>query len=219
MSLKVIVFEESGELLRAKIVQYEWWEAEVVGAGGGGGGAPATGPGQGSAGGGGGGGGYSLAYGTVALLPARTPITVGLGGDPGVGSDPNEVSHRGGDSAFGKYARGQGGRGGGGSPPSAGFDMRLGGSPGVGTKGYLNVPGQPGEHGIIGPGGKPSRGGQGGHSHLGSGGRTPGLNGDGRSPLGGYGGGGSGASNGPDQATVRTGGRGASGVVIVRLYG
>ena len=216
MSFKILVFEESGELLRAQIALYEWWEAEAVGAGGGGGGAPATGPGQGSAGGGGAGGGYSRSYGQVADLPQRVVVTVGLGGTPGVGSDPNEVSHRGGDSAFGSFAKGQGGRGGGGSPASERFDMRLGGSPGVGSKGYLNIPGQPGEHGIIGP--RPSRGGQGGHSHLGSGGRTPGLNGDGRSPLGGYGGGGSGASNGPNQIAVRSGGRGAGGVVIVRLY-
>ena len=144
-SFKVLVFKESGELVRAQIALSEWWEALVCGAGGGGGGAPATGPSQGSAGGGGGGGGYSRAYGQIVDLPLRVKIIVGAGGTPGVGSDPNEVSHRGGDSAFGKYAKGQGGRGGGGSPASAGFDMRLGGSPGVGTKGYLNIPGQPGE--------------------------------------------------------------------------
>ena len=214
--VEVRVFEQGAwEFLRD--TRFDWWEVELVGGGGGGGGAPTTGPGQGAAGGGGGGAGYARQYGQMTDLPPVVPILVGRGGDPGIGSAPNETTHRGGDSKFGSYAEAQGGRGGGGSPASAKFDIRIGGSPGIGKRGYLLIPGQPGEHGLIAP--VPSRGGQGGHSQLGSGGRTPGLSADGRSPLGGYGGGGSGASNAPKNADVRTGGRGADGVVIVKLYG
>lgn len=195
---------------------YPWLRAirvKVQAGGGGGGGADATGPGAASMGAGGGGGGYAESFLTVDALAASEIVTVGAGGAGGTGANNGS---KGGNSSFGSLVVAEGGAGGGyvsGLTSNATFNG--GGAGGVGIAGQLLTGGTAGEGATRIP--LIAFGGTGGSSMMGGGGRGGTTNANGASGQN-YGGGGGGARNHENQATERTGGAGAPGIVIVELY-
>lgn len=181
---------------------------EAVGGGGAGGGANATPAGQVSAGCGGGSGAHTLGR-FVNTVPQT--ITVGAGG---VGVLAGNGGN-GGQSSFGALLTAPGGfggdrlvaapaiLGGGGIGANAGTGGNLYNTPG--TPGGWVLAYQPtclGSNGAAGPFG---------------GGAGVSAASDGKNGVG-YGAGGGGAGNNPSDANLRTGGNGASGVVIVYEY-
>lgn len=140
---------------------------------------------------GGGGGGYSAKL--IKDIPplSQIPITVGLGG-----------TGNGGTSSFGSYVSATGGK--------KGTEATLSGLAGVGVGGDINLNGQEG-----GWGGAKSAApnGNGGSSYFGGGAVVPGSNNNGNPGVV-PGTGGSGSNNA--NTTMRSGGRGANGIVIVR---
>jgi len=185
----------------------------AIGGGGGGAGADAA-AGEQVARAGGSGGGYSESVLDAAALGANETITVGSGGNGGVGNDTGD---NGGDSSFGGFVMARGGLGAPISMPSGVNEFTVPGtagpSPGIGQ---IAVPGGSGGPAFRMAGGS-LMGGAGGESggQYGSGGNArasdqPGANGTG---TGGGGGG----------ATSRTGasfngGSGAKGAVIIELW-
>ena len=199
----------------------------LVVAGGGGGGHSDEGAGAG------GGGGGGVVFGTTTVTPgASISLTVGDGGNPGTCNGCGGSG--GGNSVFASYT----GYGGGGGGSSGGYGM--GGGSGGSGGGGCNSGGGAGSQGYGGGGGSGRNGGGGGGmgsagiSNGGSGGAgiLSGING---SPLyygaggngGNYGSGATGATGaantgngggggGGADYNPRTGGKGGSGVVIVR---
>lgn len=165
---------------------------EVVGGGGGGGGvSTAT-----TSGGGGGGGGYSKKIIAAASLGATETVTVGAAGTAG------GTGGTGGTTSFGAHCQATGGAG--------GTSGDAGGAGGVGSGGDINIAGQGGGSGNAASVG----GGQGGSSVLGGGAAGGDYPSDG-SAGGAYGGGGSGSAS---TGSVRPGGAGAAGVVIIQEF-
>lgn len=178
-------------------------------AGGGGAGAQATAAGQSSFGAGGGGGGWAIKYLTSGFSPQT--ITVGIGGAGGSGNNPGAA---GGNSTFGVLCGATGGQGG--TPSAAGTPTGTpngGAAPGVGTVGDLTASGQGGFYGwnFAAP-----LGGNGGSSQFGGGAITVSNTANGLTASS-SGAGGSGACNAASQ-TVKVGGNGAPGLVIVDEY-
>lgn len=182
---------------------------ECVGGGGAGGGANATPAGQISAGSGGGSGAHTL--GRIANTISQA-ITVGAGG---IGVSAGNGGN-GGTSSFGALITAPGG--GGGIRAVAAAQITAGGGVGANTGIGGNLYAAPGTEGgwlfftqpttISGTGAPGPWGGGAGTSGGGNAGK-PGL---------GIGSGGGGAANSQSDATLRTGGNGASGVVIVYEY-
>jgi len=184
----------------------------VVGGGGGGNGGAATD----SAGGGGGGGGTVVKLVTVASLTNRAYV-VGGGGAASSGGTANAGT----TSTFnvdGSVILTAGG--GGAATQGAAFSVVgvsvAGGTGGTATQGDLNIPGMPGEMGVI-YSGTNGWGGSGGNSAFGLGAGSPGVNTAGGTG-GAYGGGGAG---GHASGTLnREGGAGAAGTIfLLEFYG
>ncbi|MFC0384325.1 glycine-rich domain-containing protein [Muricoccus vinaceus] len=168
----------------------------VLGGGGGGGAATATG----SAASGGCGGGLSIGIATGVTGPVSG--TVGAGG---IGSNSNANGTAGGSSTFGSWGGATGGAGG---YTSAGGAMAVVGSAGIGSAGFLDLPGQGGGTGQVIGG--TYLGGSGGGSAI-----SPGVSiATGASGTGAaLGGGGGGAAN--NGTGGGNGGNGGPGLVLV----
>jgi len=215
---EVISFTSSGTFTKAS---YDWLAAikvRVQGAGGGGAGAPATtGANVISAGDGGGGGGYAESFITdIAGLADTITVTVGSGGAGGSGND----GAAGGSSSFGTAVAANGGDKG--EILSASSTLAVNTSFGAGgsaTAGQIQIHGGDGSQAERAYTGR-SIGGSGGSSQFG--GERRGRSSVSTSQPGqtgyGFGGGGSGASNSTERAAA-SGGNGASGIVIIELYG
>jgi hypothetical protein len=213
--LTTLYYTSDGTFSKASYPGLRAIVVKCQGAGGGGGGAEATGSGVFAAGAGGGGGAYSEELITdIAGLASSVTVTVGAGGT-GVSSG---YGNSGGTSSFGSLASATGGAGGQ-TGGALGFWITSGpGAGGTSGVGDLVIHGGSGESSnpVNANGGY---GGRGGDSQLGTGARSGlawqsssnGFNGN----L--YGGGGSGAASGQN-STVKTGGNGANGIVIVELY-
>jgi hypothetical protein len=171
---------------------------KVTVVGGGGSGGPVTSPGGGTAlGGGGGGGGTSIRIYPAPSLPASAiPYTVGAAAaSSSFGVAPiTVITATGGTSA---------------TPASAasGVVASAGGAGGVGSSGNLNLSGNGGVAGV-----GPNNAGTGGGSSLGGGSIGPNTVG---AAGGNYGGGGSGVTT---SSVPRSGGAGATGVVLVEEF-
>ena len=179
----------------------------VVGGGGGGNGGAATD----SAGGGGGGGGTVIKLVSVADLTNRAYAVGGGGAASSAGT-----ANAGTDSTFNIngttiLTAGGGGAGTQGAAFSVVGVSVAGGGGGTATSGDLNIPGKPGERGVI-YSGTTGWGGSGGDSVLGLGAGSPGVNTAGGTG-GAYGAGGAGghASGSPN----REGGAGAAGTIFL----
>lgn len=206
--IDTVYFTSSGSFVKANYPGARFVKAKVQGGGGGGGGALGGGN---SAGGGGGAGGYAEKMIDLSTLAASETVTVGGGGNGAAAGQNNGVN--GTASSFVGVVGSGGGQGIGGASQGYGY----GGSNGTATGGDLNIPGGSGGRGIAANNGVTSIG-LGGVSHLG----TPGLpfssvNGSDGAAGQGYGAGGGGGISG--NATNRTGGNGAPGIVILEVYG
>lgn len=214
-----VTYTSSGTFTKAT---YPWLRAirvRVQAAGGGGGGAPSIPTGQVACGKAGAGGVYAEKFITdIAGLASSVTVTVGAGGAGGAAG--NNAGGTGGDSSFGSLASAAGGTLGGTIdytyPPNL---------PGVSVPGPTNGVGD-----LVIPGGDstsavaPSvsfvRGGDGGDSFMSTAqaGVTVVASGSNGRPGKLYGGGGTAGANAENQATARSGGAGANGIVIVELY-
>ncbi|WP_406168867.1 hypothetical protein [Streptomyces sp. NBC_00996] len=192
--------------------------AQVQGGGGGSGGCPATGAGQGAASPGGGGGEYARGTYKAADLGATESVTVGAGGSTGSASPG--AGGNGGTSSFGSVITALGGDGSQAGTASSSSSSSLAGSSGGsgGTGGDFRISGDDGPCSQT-ISGYPVKFNNGGGSFLGSMQRSSGIsiNQTAGSNGNSYGGGASGASNGPSQTAV-AGASGADGVVIVTTY-
>ncbi len=186
---------------------------EVCGGGGGGGASTTTDSTHTCAAAGGGGGGYSRKVLSKSTVGASQAITVGLGGAGGTAPAGNGVD--GGTSSFGSLLSASGGNGGLGDAEQNSFIGRLGGAPGIGSSGDINISGGAGATAysigaanavIAGIGGSSFFSG----STLGRVSETPsnGLS---------YGGGGAGSAL-RVSSTQTNGGNGITGVVIVTEF-
>lgn len=176
-----------------KPAEFEYIVVEVIGGGGGGGTAQS---GTLSHGSGGGAGGYAKEILTKEDLAATTSVQV-LVGEAGTSAGS------GGNSAFGNFLSAAGG--------GAGAEATVGGLGGTATGGDINVQGG---HGTVGDADL-SFSGYGGSNIYGTGARGRGASGNGTAATG-YGGGGSGASDATN--SLRSGGVGTAGAVIITTY-
>lgn len=182
----------------------------LVGGGGAGGGSQATNASQIAFGTGGGYGGYGEGYFTAGF--AGVAVTVGAAGARNLGTNGGG----GGASSFGALISVNGGGGGGSyGPTSAPLTAGLGNGAGVGSGGYLQLPGQTGGYGFM-TAGNFGYSGRGASGIWGAGGGEQNGSGDGVAGSG-YGAGGSGGMS-PISSTVRYGGNGTSGLVIVEEF-
>jgi hypothetical protein len=213
--LTTLYYTSTGTFTKASYPNIRAIVVKCQGAGGGGGGTTATTSGQFAAGAGGGGGAYSEKLITdIVGLASSVTVTVGTGSS-GVSTG---TATQGGSSSFGSLASAVGGYGGQ-TQGAQTFWITTGpGNGGDSGVGDLVIQGAGGESGnpVNTNGGY---GGRGGDSQLGTGARSSlawqsasnGFNGN----L--YGGGGGGAAA-TQNSSLRTGGNGASGIVIVELY-
>jgi hypothetical protein len=220
-----VYFTSNGTFTKA---DYPWLRAirvRVQGGGGGAGGAGTTTSTEWSGGAGGGGGAYSERFFTdIASLDASVTVTVASGGPGGSGAQSGSTA---GSSSFGASSSAWetvavGGASGSHLPgqPFVG-NARPGGAGGNGASGVgqLRISGGAGEMFQIPATGVTAISGSGGSAHLGGGALGIAQEFGGNGFAGGqYGGGGSGGANPQNQATTRTGGAGAAGIVIVELY-
>jgi hypothetical protein len=213
---QVVTFTSSGTFTKAS---YPWLRAvrvRVQGGGGAGGGAQTTASNEGSGGSGGAGGNYSESLITdIAGLSASVSVTVGAGGTGVSAANGNA----GGASSFGGIVSANGGNAGQLAARSTVTRHQVGGASATsGSIGDLQLSGDSGMsfyfsafdflRGVSA---------NGGNSQIGVGGIARSGAGDGISGII-YGGGGSGALNPSSNATSRTGGAGADGIVIIELY-
>lgn len=187
---------------------------KLVGAGGGGSGCTSV---ASAACGGGGGGAASYAEKVFAVTP-NTAYTYAIGA-AGTGAS-GAAGNNGGDTTFTVGATTVTGKGGGGAPigtAATTLVARAGGAGGtVALNGDLNSVGQPGEFGIVLITATPIvASGNGGDSPMGGGGLGLVAVGNGNN-AGGFGAGGGGSATGA--STVRTGGNGTAGAIIVEEY-
>lgn len=191
---------------------------EVIGGGGGGGNATNSGPGStGTVGGGGGGGGYARKTVNSATIGVSQSVTIAAAAS---------AATNGGTCSVGSIVSATGGLAGTNSNLNNSV-VAAGGAGGVGQNGDINVHGSPGGMGLfsVAPAGSNfGFGGIGGSSIMGGGGLQVGaaqtlnvsFNGN---PGQNYGGGGSGACALDNAAPVpKSGGAGATGIVIITEY-
>ena len=190
---------------------------ELVGGEGAGGGTVATGAGQSSAGAGGGGGGYSKKFILAEDLASSETVTVGSGGSAVSGADGNA----GGASSFGSHCTGNGGSGGSTITSVSGRRAQGGANGGSSTGGDINIRGgaSEGTWKLTATNADMSFGSAGGTAGGFGGGNGRGVPVPSTSFASGqngtsYGGAGSGASSGENNA-AQIGGSGFQGVVIV----
>ena len=199
---------------------YPWLRAVrviVVGGGGGGGGAGTTSSNQSSPGRGGGAGGYAESFITdLSTIADPITVTVGAGGDGGVGGGVFNPGSAGGTSSFGSLMTADGGAVGGSAAAAASGAVGAGSSGGDATGGNLrNLTGGGSSVALsLGASGYSSGGGR---TLTGNGSLDRTSSGNGFAAEG-FGSGGGGAFNNQNQGTPRTGAAGAGGVVIVELY-
>lgn len=120
-------------------------EVEVVGGGGGSGGVSATAAGQTAESGGGGGGGYAIKVIQAVDLGDTEVVTVGDGGAAGAAGANNGST--GGTTSFGSHLTATGGAGGEGMAGNSTAAIVSGGAGGSGTLGDLIIDGGSGGHG------------------------------------------------------------------------
>lgn len=176
---------------------------ELVGGGGGGGGNTDLD----RASGGGGAGGYSKRTIATAALGTTETVTIGIPGTPGAAL--GGAGGTGGTTSFGSLCSATGGGG--------GANINVGGTPGVGSNGDINLSGQAGQNTVSDSDISTPIGGTGGTSYFGGGG-VGGVGGatDAGSASGNYGGGGGGAAS--DGGSDTQGGRGGAGFCVVTEY-
>jgi hypothetical protein len=200
------VFTSSGTYTPSVGLLYA--QVEVIGAGGGGGGASGGG-GTSSAGAGGGGGGYARGIFDAATIGSSQTVTIGA---PGTGGTGNVIGNNGGTCSFGILLSASGGLGGNGCGAVT-QGGSVGGLGGAGAGGDIQGAGDTGGNGVVTSPTDCASGGGGGTTYGGGGLAQVDANGGNGQ---GYGGGGAGAGN--HGVSNRTGGTGASGVVIVTEY-
>jgi hypothetical protein len=217
--VETLYYTSDGTFTKATYPYLRAIKVKVQGAGGGAGAAQATSASQHSQGASGAGGAYAESFITdIASLDASVTVTIGAGGTGGTTSPT--TGNSGGNSSFGALVSANGGSGNtslltttfpnhvtgtiAGATTATGDLVIPGGSPAPGSISDLN-------RGLTALGGS---------SFLGSPNRGRGIaaNGFDGLPGLGYGSGGSGPGNGASQATVRTGGNGAPGIVILELF-
>lgn len=176
--------------------------AIAVGSGGGGGGGINTD----SAGGGGGGGGTVIRLMTAAQIGASKAYVVGAGGAAAGNGNATTL-----DTAGALMNAGGGSAGGAGATSTTVGTTTAGGAGGSASNGDLNIPGEPGERGIIYDGTN-GCGGRGGGSRFGAGGAESGSNTAGNTGAAYGGGGGGGHASG---TADRAGGAGADGILYL----
>lgn len=193
-----------------------WARVQVSGGGGGSGGAGSTVAGQAGASGGGGAGGYALKVMDAADYAATETATVGASGIAGTAGAT--TGGTGGTSSFGSHASATGGEGSVGVGARGDVLPTLPGTSGIGSGGDINLNGGGGECGITAGGGGVAYGGKGGQNPL-SGSFGGFQNSSTWAGVAGqiYGGGATGAGNGPSQAAT-AGAAGGPGVVIVEEF-
>lgn len=151
--------------------------------------------------GGGGGGGYGRKR-IIGLTPGQAiSVTVGAGGTGGTTGGVVPASGQG--SSFGSFLSATGGTV---NPLATASSPQLGGSPGYGQGGDVNLFGSAGQSGIGNTGGMGGAGAMGGMQNSGTSGNA------GLAP----GGGASGAGTGATGSTAYAGANGAGGLVVVR---
>jgi hypothetical protein len=198
-----VIFTSSGTFTPADYSYLRAIRVRVNGGGGGGGSASALD----ACAGGGGGGGYAEGFITdISSLGTAVTVTIGAAGAAGTASG---AGGDGGSTSFGTEISAGGGSGGQGRTTAGGG---LGGSPGTGSGGDINRNGQSGFTGLAVT---PRQAGRGGDSQFGRGGVQFGTASGGIAGNG-FGGGGSGGV--ANSATVRDGGAGAPGIVILDLF-
>lgn len=215
--VETLYFTSSGTFTKAS---YPWLRAirvKCVGGGGGASGASTTSSSQISTGGPGSGGGYSEKFYTdISGLAASVTVTTGAGGT-GVGS--GSAGGSGGTSSFVSQTATGGGGGSGSAASTVALSFSNSGTPGSGANADFIIDGS---SGIIVIATQLDRvpSGLGGASHLSGTQALTVPGGSGRNGGAGrlYGGGGQPGINANNQATARTGGAGANGIVIVELY-
>lgn len=213
----IVTFTSSGTFTKADYPGIVAVEVEVQGAGSGGGGAAATSAGESAAGTGGSSGAYARGIIPADDLTTSVTVTVGAGSAGGSGTGNSST---GGSSSFGNYVVAGGGVGSGGgltaSSTPAVSSTATSTASFSGTHVTFGVPGRAGT-GACRVAATSVLGGRGADSPLGSGGpQTSGATGNGLDGEG-YGSGGSGGRNGAN-SSARTGGKGADGIVIVKIY-
>lgn len=208
----MIVYTASGSFTSIQAASAKAICVRCIGGGGAGGGAAITGAGVSSAGGGGQAGTYSESVVATSGLTFPVTVTVGAGGVGALGT----TGGNGGATSFGTAVTAPGGIGGQTSSAAAtiGF-IALGGTGAAAGTGQISAVGCWGglawriAVGNAMPG-------TGGASALGGASWPAGGSSDG-SPGAAYGAGGGGGNNVASQATARTGGNGAAGLVTVEL--
>jgi hypothetical protein len=188
---------------------------ECIGAGGGGGGTAITDGTQHASGAGGGGGGYARKVFHASELPATCTLTVGAGGTSAAGA----AGQAGGATTFagtGLTSVVANGGGGGALGTATTATVRANGGLGGGaTGGDVVAAGSDGGGAMVLTGQRVASGFGGAASTMSGGARsTVGAGATGRN----WGGGGSGASTGPNEAAGQPGGTGANGVIILTEY-
>jgi hypothetical protein len=198
-----VQFTSMGSFAKA---DYPWLKAirvRVVGGGGGGGSAQNAD----ACGGGGGGGGYAEGFITdIAGLASSVTVTIGTGGAGATTAGATGVD--GGTTTFSTISATGGSGGLGTTTTTAG----VGGARGVGSGGDININGQ---NGFTGMPISPRQAGRGGDSEYGRGGVQTGTASTG---VGGNGFGAGGSGGVANSATIRAGGAGADGIVILDLF-
>lgn len=213
-----VIFTAGGSFTKAAFPAARLARVRMVGGGGGGGGAAATTATQWSFGDGGGGGEYAEGNILTSAMAASETISIGAGGNQGVGTT---IGTAGGISSFGAFITANGGAAGPNRPPTttALLSNSGTGSPGGsgGTGGSLRMPGGIGGRGFGNSASSAGQVGGVGGTTMFSGGTVGVFNTGGFGGTG-FGGGGGGGALAGSGSTVG-GGNGAPGIVIVDLYG
>jgi hypothetical protein len=208
-----LIYGSSGTFVKAN---YPWLRAVLIrvqGSGGGSGGCQVTGSGEAAASGGGAGGGYGERLVSVAELPASVTVTIGNGGSAG---STSSAGGTGGTTSFGSLASVLGGLGG---ELGLASQFRSNVSGGAGRGASLvpwGVRGDDGGNGRV-QNGIVTQVGMGGGSHLGPTRSESNAN-VGASGVDGNNHGGGAAGSFGSATTARTGGAGATGIVVLELY-
>jgi len=200
---ETVQFTANGTFSKASYPYLRAIRVKLVGGGGGGGSAQNAD----ACAGGGGGGGYAEGFITdIAGLASSVTVTIGAGGAGATTAGGTGVD--GGTTTFSTITATGGSGGLGTTTTTAG----VGGARGVGSGGNININGQ---NGFTGMPISPRQAGRGGDSEYGRGGVQTGTASTG---VGGNGFGSGGSGGVANSSTIRAGGAGADGVVILELF-
>lgn len=211
---ETIYFTSSGTFEKADYPGLRAVRVTCVGAGGGAGGCAATGSGESSVSGAGHAGAIAISFVLADYLNPAETVTVGTGGSGGSGANDGSP---GGASSFGSHCSAGGGNGGDGGPTTSTAVYTLNDAGAQSMTGDITFPGATASPRFTGLTGTFDFGipFPGANSPYGRGGR-PGSNNNGLDALG-FGAGGGATRNDQNQASARTGGKGAPGIVIVEV--